>query len=380
MDKPGARRAVTLESLLGVDLPVVQAPMAGVQASALALEVSNAGGLGSLPCAMLTVDAMRAELALIRDGTSRPFNVNFFCHGPPAPDAAREARWRAALAPGCHIAGVALRHLGQAGVADEGHAPGAAVKQMAGGQAAAQQVVAAHGGVAVTLDVRAPDHQRHSAVGHLVEALVVVALTHDDQAHGAPRLHVAAQAVDLHGIDAREQHVVAPGRQGVGDAADQAQQEGIGQRLMGARAVGHDDRDRAVALDAQVARALVHLVAQRAGDVLDAVAKVVAHARLTAQRTRHRRHRHARQPRHVGHLGPLAQGRRPAQRGMGDGNAAQSHVAVLSNARPTPGRRSPRRAAVRCDGPPACRPARDRTAAAPDRRRTGPRWPARPRC
>ena len=99
MDKPGARRAVTLESLLGVDLPVVQAPMAGVQASALALEVSNAGGLGSLPCAMLTVDAMRAELALIRDGTSRPFNVNFFCHGPPAPDAAREARWRAALAP-----------------------------------------------------------------------------------------------------------------------------------------------------------------------------------------------------------------------------------------------------------------------------------------
>src|SRR5690606_21136253 len=81
------------------DLPIIQAPMAGVQGSALALAVSNAGGLGSLPCALLSNDALRSELATIRAGTSKPFNVNFFCHEPPAADAARESGWRAALAP-----------------------------------------------------------------------------------------------------------------------------------------------------------------------------------------------------------------------------------------------------------------------------------------
>jgi nitronate monooxygenase len=88
-----------LQSLLGIELPVIQAPMAGVQGSALALAVSNAGGLGSLPCAMLSLDAMREELSVLRAGTQRPFNVNFFCHAPPAPSAAREAAWRSALAP-----------------------------------------------------------------------------------------------------------------------------------------------------------------------------------------------------------------------------------------------------------------------------------------
>ena len=88
-----------LESLLGTQLPIIQAPMAGVQVSALAIAVSDAGGLGSLPCAMLGLDAMRAELRAIRAGTQRPFNVNFFCHTPPAPSDAREAAWRDALAP-----------------------------------------------------------------------------------------------------------------------------------------------------------------------------------------------------------------------------------------------------------------------------------------
>ena len=89
----------TLQSLLGIELPVIQAPMAGVQLSALAIAVSNAGGLGSLPCAMLTPDALRKELEALQAGTRRPYNVNFFCHTPPAPSAEREARWRAALAP-----------------------------------------------------------------------------------------------------------------------------------------------------------------------------------------------------------------------------------------------------------------------------------------
>lgn len=88
-----------LTELLGIELPIIQAPMAGVQGSALAIAASNAGGLGSLPCAMLSAEAMRSELQAIVAATDRPYNVNFFCHTPPQPDAAREAAWRAALAP-----------------------------------------------------------------------------------------------------------------------------------------------------------------------------------------------------------------------------------------------------------------------------------------
>ncbi len=90
---------MTLQQLLGISLPIIQAPMAGVQGSALAVAVSNAGGMGSLPCAMLGPDSIRKELAAIRAQTSKPFNVNFFCHVPPDASAPREAAWRAALAP-----------------------------------------------------------------------------------------------------------------------------------------------------------------------------------------------------------------------------------------------------------------------------------------
>ena len=89
----------TLQTLLGTELPLIQAPMAGVQGSALAIAVSNAGALGSLPCAMLAPDALRSELAALSAGTQRPYNVNFFCHAPPIPDVAREAAWRATLTP-----------------------------------------------------------------------------------------------------------------------------------------------------------------------------------------------------------------------------------------------------------------------------------------
>src|SRR4051794_18131644 len=90
---------MTLRDLLNIALPIIQAPMAGVQGSALAVAVSNAGGLGSLPCAMLDADSLRAELASIRAQTDKPFNVNFFCHTPPTTDASRDAAWRAALRP-----------------------------------------------------------------------------------------------------------------------------------------------------------------------------------------------------------------------------------------------------------------------------------------
>ena len=73
---------MSINSLLGTELPIVQAPMAGVQGSALAIAVSNAGGLGSLPCAMLGTDAIRREFENILSRTSRPFNANFFLPQP----------------------------------------------------------------------------------------------------------------------------------------------------------------------------------------------------------------------------------------------------------------------------------------------------------
>ena len=88
-----------LKSLLGIDLPIIQAPMAGAQGSAMTVAVSNAGGLGSLPCAMLTLDAVKLELSAVKAQTDKPFNVNFFCHTPPAPSEEREERWRDALSP-----------------------------------------------------------------------------------------------------------------------------------------------------------------------------------------------------------------------------------------------------------------------------------------
>jgi nitronate monooxygenase len=72
--------------------------MAGVQGSALAIAVSASGGLGSLPCAMLGLDAMRKEFEAIRQQTAKPFNANFFCHATPVPNLEREAAWRALLA------------------------------------------------------------------------------------------------------------------------------------------------------------------------------------------------------------------------------------------------------------------------------------------
>jgi nitronate monooxygenase len=81
------------------ELPIIQAPMAGSQRSALAIAVSKAGGVGSLPCALLAPDAIRAELSAISSATPKPYIVNFFVHHEPVVDAARESAWRAILAP-----------------------------------------------------------------------------------------------------------------------------------------------------------------------------------------------------------------------------------------------------------------------------------------
>lgn len=89
----------TLTTLLGVATPLIQAPMAGSQGAALAAAVAQAGALGSLPAAMLTPEALQRELQTLQASAGKAFNVNFFCHTPPEPDAQREAAWRALLAP-----------------------------------------------------------------------------------------------------------------------------------------------------------------------------------------------------------------------------------------------------------------------------------------
>jgi len=89
----------TIQQRLNLELPIIQAPMAGVQGSALAIAVASAGGLGSLPCAMLTPTRIGEELATIAGTCDKPVNVNFFCHQLLPADAQREQQWRAQLAP-----------------------------------------------------------------------------------------------------------------------------------------------------------------------------------------------------------------------------------------------------------------------------------------
>jgi nitronate monooxygenase len=85
--------------LFGIQLPIIQAPMAGSTSSEMAVAVSDAGGLGSLPCGQLSPEQARSELEVIRRQTSRPINVNFFCHKAPRGDAARETIWRRRFEP-----------------------------------------------------------------------------------------------------------------------------------------------------------------------------------------------------------------------------------------------------------------------------------------
>ncbi len=88
-----------LLSLLDIDYPLIQAPMAGVSTPALAAAVSNAGALGSLGLGASTVAQAEAMIVATRQLTDRPFNVNLFCHAPPRRDARREADWATTLCP-----------------------------------------------------------------------------------------------------------------------------------------------------------------------------------------------------------------------------------------------------------------------------------------
>lgn len=90
-------QAALLERL-GVELPIIQAPMAGSSTPEMVIAVSEAGGLGSLPSAQYDEAGLRAALDKVRAGTRRPINLNFFSHSNPADDPARQSAWLKRLA------------------------------------------------------------------------------------------------------------------------------------------------------------------------------------------------------------------------------------------------------------------------------------------
>jgi nitronate monooxygenase len=81
------------------ELPIIQAPMAGAHDETLAIAVAEAGGLGSLPTALIGPDQTRAQVARFRERTRAPVNLNFMCHAMPPGDPARDAAWQSKLRP-----------------------------------------------------------------------------------------------------------------------------------------------------------------------------------------------------------------------------------------------------------------------------------------
>jgi nitronate monooxygenase len=88
-----------LLALFKTEFPIVLAPMAGVMDAELVIAAAQGGALGSLPCAMLSVEKAREQVNIIRQRISAPVNMNFFCHGAVEVDRLREAGWKARLAP-----------------------------------------------------------------------------------------------------------------------------------------------------------------------------------------------------------------------------------------------------------------------------------------
>src|SRR3982750_4821871 len=85
--------------LAKTESPIVPAPMAGVMDAERVIAAAQGGALGSLPCAMLSVEKAREQVNIIRQRVSAPVNMNFFCHNAVEADAGREAGWKQRLAP-----------------------------------------------------------------------------------------------------------------------------------------------------------------------------------------------------------------------------------------------------------------------------------------
>jgi nitronate monooxygenase len=88
-----------LLDLFGIEVPIIAAPMANFAGVDLAVAVAEAGGLGSLPCAALNPDQIRAGAAEFRSRSNKPLNFNFFCHTVAPADQAKDRAWLARIAP-----------------------------------------------------------------------------------------------------------------------------------------------------------------------------------------------------------------------------------------------------------------------------------------
>jgi nitronate monooxygenase len=88
-----------LPALFKTEFPIVLAPMAGIMDADLVIAAAQGGALGSLPCALLSVEKAREQVNIIRQRVSAPVNMNFFCHKPVDADPQREAGWKRRLAP-----------------------------------------------------------------------------------------------------------------------------------------------------------------------------------------------------------------------------------------------------------------------------------------
>ena len=109
----------TLLDVFAIDVPILQAPMAGASDAELAIAVAKAGGLGALPAGMLSGEQVRAQVEQFRAATKdKPLNLNFLAHKMPVPNNAREHAWRERLKsyylefgidPAAPVAGAARR-------------------------------------------------------------------------------------------------------------------------------------------------------------------------------------------------------------------------------------------------------------------------------
>jgi nitronate monooxygenase len=91
--------AASLLKRIGIELPIIQAPMAGTSTPAMAAAVSNAGGLGSIGVGAVNASGARAMIESLQGQTRGPFNVNVFCHKPATANASLERDWLVALKP-----------------------------------------------------------------------------------------------------------------------------------------------------------------------------------------------------------------------------------------------------------------------------------------
>jgi nitronate monooxygenase len=98
-DRHTEELAMTLLEMCAIELPIIQAPMAGVSTPELAAEVSNAGALGSIGVGAVNGDEARRMIAAFRARSQRSLNVNVFCHQPAKANPRLESGWLEVLRP-----------------------------------------------------------------------------------------------------------------------------------------------------------------------------------------------------------------------------------------------------------------------------------------